>query len=296
MLAALTTALRSALLLVALAGCAASAGGQQQSALRDGMVATVWLRPSGLPAGTPFHDKAATFWGNQSQFEHYMSVRDRDAALLKASLGGHPNATVILYFEAYLADAAVWGEAPVQRLGSAVTHFAAHGVSTVVFFGDPEFSDLGGWDSTHDVVRNATANAYLRKNVACALAAPGVAGKVRHASVYWLGGGQRCKGDAKQAPCSESQVAAYNTGLASTISAAGAEFLMHVDGPFWNGKKNGDISSTFNNLKMIILPRQAQDKHSEPKRNTPFAQGAGPRLAPTGTSLATRRPRSPRQE
>ena len=87
------------------------------------MVATVWLRPSGLPAGTPFHDKAATFWGNQSQFEHYLSVRDRDALLLKSSLGGHPNATVILYFEAYLADAAVWGEAPVQRLGSAVTHF-----------------------------------------------------------------------------------------------------------------------------------------------------------------------------
>ena len=79
MLAALTTALRLALLLVALAGCAASAGGQQQSALRGGMVATVWLRPSGLPAGTPFHDKAATFWGNQSQFEHYLSVRDRDA-------------------------------------------------------------------------------------------------------------------------------------------------------------------------------------------------------------------------
>ena len=97
-----------------------------------------------------------------------------------------------------------------------------------------EFSDLGGWDSTHDVVRNATANAYLRKNVARALAAPGVAGKVRRASVYWLGGSQRCKGDAKQAPCSESQVAAYNTGLASTISAAGAEFLMHVDGPFFN--------------------------------------------------------------
>ena len=118
---------------------------QTQGQLR-GSVATVWLRPSGLPAGTPFHDKGATFWGNASQWQHYLTVRDRDAALLKASLGGHPNATAILYFEAYLADAEVWGAAPLQRLASAVTHFAGQGVASIVFFGDPEFTGTGGWD------------------------------------------------------------------------------------------------------------------------------------------------------
>eukprot|EP01052_Picozoa_sp_SAG31_P042772 SAG31_NODE_6899_length_1857_cov_2.766212_1_plen_232_part_00 len=85
------------------------------------------------------------------------------------------------------------------------------------------------------MVRNQTARAYLGANIARALAALGVAGMVRHASVYWVGGSSRCAGAADQPACTEAQIAAYNSWLRTVIGAAGAEFLMHVDGPFWNG-------------------------------------------------------------
>jgi hypothetical protein len=203
--------------------------------LSSSIVATVWLRPTGLPSGTAFHEKGSTFWANDTQWKHYLGVRDRDAWLLKASLGGHPNATAILYFENYLADAGVWGSAPAQRLASVVAHFAAHGVASIVFFGDPEFSGRGGWDSTHDVVRNATARAYLHANIARVLGRPGIAGVVQHVSVYWVGSSKRCTGAASKPACTESQITEYNTELYSLIKNSGAQFLLHVDGPFWNG-------------------------------------------------------------
>ena len=53
--------------------------------------------------------------------------------LLKHSLGGSPNATAIIGFELYLADSAVWGPEPLQRLALAIAHWRAQGIRPLLF-------------------------------------------------------------------------------------------------------------------------------------------------------------------
>eukprot|EP00041_Stephanoeca_diplocostata_P021564 m.503845 g.503845 ORF g.503845 m.503845 type:complete len:415 (+) comp21853_c0_seq18:89-1333(+) len=228
----------------------------------DKAVATVWINPSGLHAGALAwrNVKGNTFWGNASQWGTYLEVRDKDADMLLASLGHHPNSTAIIFFQAYLADISTWTDAPLQRLNYAVQHFSVRGIKPLIFFGDPEFYGIGTWATTHDVVHNTTAQAYLLKNIRTVLALDAVQQYVDHASVYWLGASTRCTGGVNvdattvsplgggdwqvhgrdvqgSAPsiCTEDDIAQYNTALRTTFASENVSFLAHVDGPFWNG-------------------------------------------------------------
>lgn len=120
-----------------------------------GTVASVWLRPSQLPGGTPFHTNSGeTFWGNASQLEHWYKVREQDAKLLLDSLGHHRNASTLLYFEHYLADDCAWGPDPLERFVEAALFWSNRGVRPIAFFGAPEFHGHG--NLTHDVSLHRT--------------------------------------------------------------------------------------------------------------------------------------------
>lgn len=184
----------------------------------SGALATVWMLPSGVQGAARFWEgaKGVTFWNNTALWKTYLARRDSDAALLKHSLGDHPRAAVVINFEAYLADTAVWGAGPLQRLGLACQHFATHGTRPILLLGDPELYGKGTWAQAHDVVRNGTAQSYLLGNIARTLAVPGVAQNVMHVSTYWMGyscgvpsGGNLGTSAAARAaapPCTEAQV------------------------------------------------------------------------------------------
>lgn len=233
-----------------------------------GTVASVWLRPSQLPGGTPFHTNSGeTFWGNASQLEHWYKVREQDAKLLLDSLGHHRNASTLLYFEHYLADDCAWGPDPLERFVEAALFWSNRGVRPIAFFGAPEFHGHG--NLTHDVslaiepiyffivypgrfhsimkafgvasftrfktqvVRDQAAAEYLHSNIAKAMGA--LPSSVRHASVYWLGGSYLCKNvRGRHTKCSEEQITKVIRGMKSAVENSGATFLLHVDGPFCN--------------------------------------------------------------
>lgn len=197
------------------------------------------MQPSGLGAGAQAWRDLKGHGGvyaNDTWWATYLKVRDADAAVLKRSLGDGTTApTAIVHFWGYLADPAVWGPTPLQRLDEVVRHFNASGIRTLLFIGDPEFGGRGTWDDTHDVVRNLTARRCLKANIVRALQMPVTSRVVAHVSVYWLGGSSRCNGMGGLPKCSSSDIAGYNADLGDAIRGAGMHFLAHVDGPFWDG-------------------------------------------------------------
>ena len=100
-----------------------------------------------------------------------------------------------------------------------------------MFFGDPEFSGIGTWAGTHDVVRNETARNYLVHNIARTLAMPSISSTVHYASVYWLGASTRCNGG--QSTCTFAMISEYNAALKKVMNNASMGFLAHLDGKFF---------------------------------------------------------------
>lgn len=201
-----------------------------------GTLAQVWSIPSGCPSGSRFWDKGSkggTFWSNETLWAAYLRNRDADAALLKHSLGDSPNATVIAGFNLYLADASAWGATPPQRLSLALAHWRAHGVRVVLFLLDIEFFGDGTWAQTHDIVHDAKARAYVLQMMKAILGAEGVADAVDFVSTYWIGASRRCNG--KATTCTEAEIGALIADLQGVSNqVAGATYLQHLDGPFWN--------------------------------------------------------------
>ena len=93
-------------------------------------------------------------WLNATSYSVWLSRRDADVAALRLSLGHSPNATAIVYFPAFLADA-VHNGAALARLDSVITHFACNGVRPSLLVGRPEF--YGAGRLTRDVVHNSGA-------------------------------------------------------------------------------------------------------------------------------------------
>ena len=203
-----------------------------------GTKASVYLLPSGAPPGSRAwaEAKGHPLFANDTLMEVWQWNHVADASMLKRSLGDSANATAVIYFQAYLADAAVWGTAPIDRLKTAVAAYTSQSIKTILFLGDPEFYGVGTWATTHDIVRNATARAYLLHCVETILAVPDIATQLSFISSYWLGASSRCT------TCTEEQIGNLIADLQSTANAANVTYLQHVDGPFWDaagGEVNG---------------------------------------------------------
>jgi hypothetical protein len=199
-----------------------------------GTLAQVWTIPSGCPSNnvTPAHQKGATFWADDTLWAAYLRSRDADAQLLKHSLGDSPNATAIVGFELYLSDTATWGPQPMQRLGLALAHFRAHGVRPLLFLLDVEFYGRGTWATTHDIVHDPQARAYVLRAVRTVLGAERVAESVEFVSTYWIGQSAHCTGATSV--CTEAEIGELIGDLQSAANSGGATYLQHVDGPYWN--------------------------------------------------------------
>ncbi len=199
-----------------------------------GTLAQMWTIPSGCPSTTvtPSHQKGATFWANDTLWAAYLRSRDADAQLLKHSLGGSANATAIVGFQLYLADADVWGPEPLQRLALALAHFRASGVRPLLFLLDMEFYGKGTWTTTHDIVHDQQARAYVLRAMGTILGTERVASGVEFVSTYWLGQSTRCTGAVSI--CTENEVGSLISDLQRVSNSYGATYLQHVDGPFWN--------------------------------------------------------------
>ena len=203
-----------------------------------GTKASVYLLPSGAPHGARawVQSKGHPLFANDTLMAVWQRNHVADAAMLKRSLGDSENATVVIYFQAYLADTAVWGPAPLQRLKNAVAAYASQNIKSILFLGDPEFYGAGTWADTHDIVRNATARAYLLKCVETILAEPGLSAQLSFVSSYWLGASSRCT------TCTEEQIGKLIGDIQRTANGANVTYLQHVDGPFWDaagGEVNG---------------------------------------------------------
>jgi hypothetical protein len=203
----------------------------------EGSIATMWLIPSGIPGTGNTWDGGGkggnlTFWNNSAWWDHYEMQRDNDVKMLKRALGNHPNATVILAFDHYLADESAYGNSALQRLVTVVRDFSSHGIKTMVFFLDVEFYGAGTWKYTHDVVHNVTARSYLLANINRTLSLPGME-SVAYASSYWVGASSRCNG--KQSTCSEEEITDFIQAVQNEVNFHGKRYLLHVDGPFWDG-------------------------------------------------------------
>eukprot|EP00037_Helgoeca_nana_P012835 m.117183 g.117183 ORF g.117183 m.117183 type:complete len:299 (+) comp21679_c1_seq1:137-1033(+) len=239
---------------------------------------SIWLMPSGLPMGAAAWRaiKGNTFWANDTWWSQYLTVRDADAEQLQASLGGKGNATAIIYFEQYLADAAGRNStAPLDRLDQVVAHFASHGIRSALFLGDPEFTAAATWESSHDVVRNATARAYLKRNIAAVLQLPNVKAHATYFSVYWLGASNRCA--APTDPCTETMISEFlqDVGGVGNVAGGGLPFVAHVDGPFWGGCPTVPCPSWYGTS---ALPVHHTHRHPPWQSCFAFFGGAHPRF------------------
>ena len=275
-------AMLSAMLLAGL-GCSAGAPAPQfQPQPVRGTLAQVWTIPSGCPSTlvTPSHTKGATFWANDTLWATYLRTRDADAQLLKRSLGGSPNATAIIGFELYLADSAVWGPEPLQRLALAIAHWRTQGIRPLLFLLDIEFSGKGTWSTTHDVVHDPQARAYLLSAVRTVLGAEGVSGQIHFVSAYWVGASARCNGRASV--CTEAEITALIGDLQRIANdIGGATYLQHVDGPFWNSPGQNVSGYSARSLG------QAQGMMAESWTMGTLAKGVGSLLAAGGATRDT---------
>eukprot|EP00912_Choanoflagellata_sp_UC4_P002059 UC4_evm1s1315 len=214
----------------------------EYGALPQGMVASVYMQPSGLGVGSASwrsnNEKCVHggLFANSTWWSQYLKVRNNDVRLLKESTGISSIPAVIIHFWNFLADVEVWGPTPLERLDEVVRHFNDSGIHPIIFIGSPEFSGSGCWAATHDVVRNSSARSYLKSNIQRTLQIDSVRKHVLYTTVYWMGGSDFCNGHDNHFPiCEESEITKYNNDLASVVHNAGMQFLIHVDGPFWDG-------------------------------------------------------------
>jgi hypothetical protein len=154
--------------------------------------------------------------------------------LIRYGLGDAPGATVILYFNAFLADPMHNGVA-LGRLDAVIGDVGAAGMRVLLFIGRPDYFGAGNASQTWNPVLNATARGYLLTQVAAIVGRPSVRPPlVPFASVYWMG--LACHALPK-GTCAEAAVAAYNAQLQDAVHAASGgavAFALHLDGPFWD--------------------------------------------------------------
>jgi len=202
-----------------------------------GTKATIWSRPTGVASwtarspGLPSDMGRNPFWADAAEWRHWLGRRDSDIALLRRSLGDGPNVSAIVYFPAYLADAAVWGPEPLARLGSVLSSFTAAGVRPMLLLGRPDIGPSGTWVPPQDPVHVPADRAWLLARLADVLALPAARSHVRFVSVYWMGLSTHCTAGPG---CSEDEILAFNTAIESAVTAAGPHFrhLLHADGVF----------------------------------------------------------------
>jgi hypothetical protein len=202
----------------------------------SGVVATVFVQPSGLNTSTPCDAALAydlgcnAWWLRADSWAAYEAARATMWPLVRSSLGDVDGATVIIAFNAFLADASFDGVA-LARLRTVLADVAAARMRALLFLGRPEYAAPGRANDTGDVVHDAAARAYLLARVGDALAAPGVARGLLAASVYWMGAFCRGHGEGF---CAQADIASLTQDLRRVVNAAGLPYLQHVDGTFWD--------------------------------------------------------------
>jgi len=235
----------------------------------QGMRGVLWSRPLGMQATTACAPALAadlgcnTWWTSASAWDAYTRQRNLSAALLtfgfglrEASAANGTSAspflpTAVLYVPAFVADTAVWGTQPMQRVNEVVGDVAALGLQVILLLARPEFYGAGDWSHVHDVVRSDAPRAVLLAYVRAFLTLPAVAASVTFVSVYWMGASHLCSGAiAGSVACTLSEVSLYETELAAavkgysavdntSVAGSGSEgarrfrYLHHVDGPLW---------------------------------------------------------------
>jgi hypothetical protein len=233
------------------------------------MRGVLWSRPIGMQATTACAPSLAadlgcnTWWTSSSAWDTYTRQRNLSAALLTLGFSlreasaanrtsGSPfRPTAVLYVPAFIADSAVWGTQPLQRVNEVVGDVAALGLQVILLLGRPEFYGAGDWSHVHDVVRSNASRAVLLAYVRAILALPAVAASVSFVSVYWMGASHLCSGAVSgSGACTLSEVSLYETELATAVKSYAAagnaavagdgpegtrkfRYLHHVDGPLW---------------------------------------------------------------
>jgi hypothetical protein len=201
-----------------------------------GVVASVWAQPTRLQTATPCDAGLAydlgcnAFWTRDDSWATYLDARATMWPLVRASLGDAAGATVVISFNAFLADAS-FGGAALARLRAVLADVASARMRALLLVGRPDYFAPGNVSDTHDVVHDARARAYLLARVGDVLAAPGVARGLVAASVYWLGAFCEAHGAGF---CAPSDIAALTRDLRGVAHAAGVAYVQHLDGTFWD--------------------------------------------------------------
>ena len=207
-----------------------------------GTVGAVYLFPSGMAGG--IEPNLNTSWdldGNSwwmSDWAAFAAAQDRDLANLRQLYDSNPRTLLVVYFPLYLADASYSGTY-VTELETLLQWFNDHGVETMLFVGRPDYYYTGATTQGYaDPVTDSTQQDYVINTIKAILGHGSVSSLVHLVSVYYMG-----LATSPTQPAAD--VLAYNQRLKAAINGYGpsgavcpgdsqcAEYIEHVDGPFW---------------------------------------------------------------